>query len=667
MKKQTAYMTSRFSGFLRISCVTALLLTLGACIPKDGDSGGGGGSVSAPAIKFLAVNDGVNGNELWKTDGTADGTVLVKDINATAKGSSNPSGFTKFNGVIYFQANDGVNGNELWKTDGTTAGTVLVKNINPATGADSSPDSITELNGALYFAAGDGVTGYELWKTDGTAEGTALVKDINTAAGAHSVHPGFTVLNGAIYFRGDDGVNGTELWKTDGTAAGTVLVKDIDTARPGANSFPDGFTVFNGALYFTANDEVHGQEPWKTDGTTAGTVMLKDINPIVGNSNPHSFTAFNGALYFSAGDGVLAGLWKTDGTDTGTVLVKNIIAFAGNYSSVPNVTELNGALYFVASEGLTGLELWKTDGTTDGTVLVKDINPTPGSGSSPSGLIKFNNALYFNARNGYVSEHNGMEGAELWKTDGTDAGTVLVKDINTAAGMSSNPAEFSVLNGVLYFKANDGISGTELWKTDGTNTQLLKDLCPGSCGIGGKGSPPSFTRAIALPKTGQTWCDGPSGYPSGCANNTQKGPDIPDQDGDLKVGVAWPNPRFSVDGTSQCITDNLTGLMWVRQDAVFQTWQQSLDYANNLDLCGFTDWRMPNRKDLRSLVNYGLSNVGVWLRNNGFTFQTESILWSSTSVAGSASDAWGFIVINGIVSPQAKFAGNYVLPVRAGK
>jgi len=134
-----------------------------------------------------------------------------------------------------------VNGFELWKTDGTVAGTVLVKDINPpATGANSVPHGFTELNGALYFrATTSDVNGYRLWKTDGTTAGTVLVKDINpldTRAISYPVV--FTRLNGALYFHADDGVNGIELWKTDGTAAGTQLLKDI---CPGTCSGPAGF------------------------------------------------------------------------------------------------------------------------------------------------------------------------------------------------------------------------------------------------------------------------------------------------------------------------------------------------------------------------------------------------------------------------------------------
>jgi len=178
-------------------------------------------------------------------------------------------------------------------------------------------------------------------------------------------------------------------------------------------------------------------------------------------------------------------------------------------------------------------------------------------------------------------------------------------------------------------------------------------------GSGSAGVTATSAGLIALPVTGVKRCTDATDAAIVCASTGQ--------DGDLKSGVAWPDPRFTVDGTGNCITDNLTGLMWARQDGGFRTWQLGLDFANSLDLCGFTDWRMPNRKELLSLVNYNAGNVGIELLNNGFTFQVESVLWSSSSVAGSAGNAWSLIVLPGIVTTAAKSGGNYVLPVRAGQ
>src|SRR6266581_3929082 len=206
-------------------CKAASALALASALGLAG-CGGGASSASSPGIMLLAANDGGRGIELWKTDGTANGTSLVKDINLGA-GNSFPGGsgifpseFVFFNGAWFFSADDGT-GPELWKSDGTGA-TVRV------TAVVSSPREFTVLGNALYFSADGGVSGRELWKTDGTGAGTVRV-------GAVSFVSGLTVFNNALYFSANDGVTGFELWKTDVT--GTVQVKDINLTVT-VDSFP---------------------------------------------------------------------------------------------------------------------------------------------------------------------------------------------------------------------------------------------------------------------------------------------------------------------------------------------------------------------------------------------------------------------------------------------
>jgi ELWxxDGT repeat protein len=429
-----------------------------------------------------------DGRELWKSDGTADGTVLVKDIRPGTMSSLEeefPTTFVTVGGTFFFRADDGTNGRELWKSDGTAAGTVLVKNINPGccdefgNGLNSSPGGappeFTNVSGTLFFSANDGTTGRELWKSDGTAAGTVLVKDIQPGAFSggqlrNGLPQFLTDLNGTLVFGADDGINGRELWKSDGTAAGTVLVKDIN---PGAGSavpfetspFECGPTTclnnVNGTLFFGANDGTNGIELWKSDGTAAGTVLVKDINPGTPGSSPQFLTNVNGTLFFRADDGTNGiELWKSDGTAAGTVLVEDINP--GTPGSSPQfLTNVNGTLFFGANDGTNGIELWKSDGTAAGTVLVKDINPgTPGSGLRF--LTNVNGTLFFRA-------DDGSHGRELWQSDGTEAGTVLVQDIwlgpDSALPLEAAPTTFLAnVTGTLFFHADDGTHGPELWK-----------------------------------------------------------------------------------------------------------------------------------------------------------------------------------------------------------
>ncbi|MEZ6088087.1 MAG: hypothetical protein R3C05_08705 [Pirellulaceae bacterium] len=177
------------------------------------------------AIMLPAADDGTSGYELWKSDGSEAGTVMVKDINPFGDGVDGLiiDGVSHIDGTLYFSATDGVNGVELWKSDGTETGTVLVKDIFPG-GDESFPSNLTIVGDELYFNADDGVHGHELWKSDGTEAGTELVKDL--FPGNDDGDPEYLVnFNGTLYFSGRNGINGHELWKSDGTAAGTVEPK----------------------------------------------------------------------------------------------------------------------------------------------------------------------------------------------------------------------------------------------------------------------------------------------------------------------------------------------------------------------------------------------------------------------------------------------------------
>ena len=222
--------------------------------------------------------------------------------------------------TFYLRADDGTTGLELFRTDGTAAGTRLVKDIN--TNSDGNPKNLATIGGVTYFAASDGVKGRELWKTDGTAAGTSLVKDINPGA-PESSPSSLTVVGSVLYFLADDGIHGRELWRSDGTAAGTVLVQDVngDADRSGFNE-DSPLVVIGSTLFFMGSAGLNGEELWKSDGTAAGTVLVKDVNGGLGSSDPFSLIAVGGTLFFTAYDGSSVGLWKSDGTAAGTELVK---------------------------------------------------------------------------------------------------------------------------------------------------------------------------------------------------------------------------------------------------------------------------------------------------------------------------------------------------------
>src|SRR5689334_4571835 len=160
---------------------------------------------------------------------------MVKDLNTAPGPLPGLWGTVAAGDTVFLSQDDGVAGWELYKTDGTTNGTVLVKDIRP--GRDNSQPGWLTYSGngtTIFFAADDGSHGVELWKSDGTAQGTLMVKDINP--GPNGSGPGSLVnIQGTIYFSATDGVNGVELWKSDGTDTGTVMVKDIASGPTGSS------------------------------------------------------------------------------------------------------------------------------------------------------------------------------------------------------------------------------------------------------------------------------------------------------------------------------------------------------------------------------------------------------------------------------------------------
>jgi ELWxxDGT repeat protein len=169
--------------------------------------------------------------------------------------------------------------------------------------------------------------------------------------------------------------------------------------------------------------------------------------------------------------------WFSDGTEAGTVRLRDINP--GTPDGIPGTSlsdfpglgpvVVGDVAYFAADDGVSGVELWRSDGTTAGTFRVKDIATTPGEGSSPRFLTAVGVTLYFVAA-------DDAGDRELWKSDGTEAGTVPVADIDPTG--SSSPADLVDVNGRLFFTADDGTSGRELWVGDAMGTRMVTDLDP---------------------------------------------------------------------------------------------------------------------------------------------------------------------------------------------
>lgn len=338
-------------------------------------------------------------------------------------------------------------------------------------GVSSNIDQFVEVGGQAFFVADDGFTGSELWKTDGTVAGTMQVKDI--LPGPETSNPrDLTVVGGEVFFTAEDALGEIDLWKSDGTESGTVLVFDAD-----ANGvyYPTQLTESGGRLFFTADEVGTGYELWTSDGTASGTHLVADINKVQDAfDGPRNLTDVDGTLFFTSYDqyGYNRELWKSDGTAAGTMMVADLYIDPGldgqfgtadddaSYGSYPYyLTNVNGLLYFVAQDFDGGYELYKSDGTQTGTVQVADLNPT--GSSYPEGLTPFNGELFFSAT-------DGVSGRQLYKSDGT--AITLVADTTNGLG-ASNPIDFAVVGGEMFFSANGSVPAT----TVTANTPLLTD------------------------------------------------------------------------------------------------------------------------------------------------------------------------------------------------
>ena len=311
---------------------------------------------------YFKLRNNQNGLEfLWKTNGDSIGTILVKDLG-TRKFCSN---LIELNGGLFFMTTDfdPVWGNitkELWKTDGTQNGTVVINNwVNSSnfsndvkivkyynkiyfsgfesdgssggtiqTGLVLPPENESCMyNGLIYYKGIDG----KIWKSDGTLNGTFQAID-------YPIVGNLSAFNGDLYFSGGytgAGQPGIELCKTDGTLANTLMLKDIYVGFNSSN--PGNFISLSNYLFFIASDGIHGNELWKTDGTSLGTLIVKDINISssgfqnafyscsTGNYFTHQ-SIHNNELYFSISNpywnGNQTGVWKTDGSELNTILVQ---------------------------------------------------------------------------------------------------------------------------------------------------------------------------------------------------------------------------------------------------------------------------------------------------------------------------------------------------------
>ena len=364
---------------------------------------------------FFTADDGQHGRELWKTDGTTVGTVLVKDI-APSPGDSDIRLLGAAGGKMIFHVRNGT-GRALWVSDGTTDGTVLLREFGAINQAQT-------LGGEVFFNAGlpdDGI-----WKTDGTVEGTQLVKSVSSWWDVSFLHR----IGESLYFTHSTPEYGKEMWISDGTTAGTRLFVDLDPGPAGSNP-GQPFQSAGGMLV-----HLNWMRLVSTDGTAQGSQLLREAPGM------QSFTEVGDRVFFV--NHIDWSLWTTDGTPAGTARLTD--------DAIGGVLGSAGGLLYSVTTGPDGIELWASDGTATGTRLVKPLNQT-----GMPGVLDINGLAY-------IDTYDAAGNMTLWRSDGTTAGTTPVAVF--AAGswpLGVQPVYTVMPDGLLLGAVRDG-AGNELYR-----------------------------------------------------------------------------------------------------------------------------------------------------------------------------------------------------------
>jgi large repetitive protein len=416
--------------------------------PRSGGSDPRDAVVLGSRLLFTA-SDGVE-RSVWTLDTQGNSAPIA--ATGVAVDLPGPSALTVSGSLAYFLSDRGADGMELWRTDGSPAGTQRLAAFQNRVLSD-----LRDLGGSLAFrvTTTDGEQPvFSFWGSDGTPEGTTARFGLPPDTVRISV---VTALGPELYFFLDS-ETASYVFRSDGTAAGTrSLLQQSFQACVGSEEEIQ-FLRSAGLVYFTACQS-DGLFLYQTDGTAAGTVQ---VIPAPGDTTATSFYPqapfeFQGDLYYFGSNPdfnspVNFVLWR--GRTAATAAPLKAVGYSFYEPVLPEFTVLGDRLYFRAWDPEHGFELWRTDGTTAGTARVRDVAPGPTS-SDPQGLVVAGGRLWFSALD---PDH----GRELWTSDGTRQGTHLVEDL-APGPLSSAPEQITPFAGKLCFTADDGATGREPW------------------------------------------------------------------------------------------------------------------------------------------------------------------------------------------------------------
>ena len=427
-------------------------------------------------IVYFSFADSAHGRELWRTDGTAEGTWRLTDI-CPGPCDASPDHFVALGGSLYFRASDGVSGDELWRSDGTPGSERQVRDLCP--GPCDSQVMPTTFGGSLVFVAAAGESEW-LWRSDGTPEGTVRVREI--CASCSGPVSALQRAGGLLVF-GLSEERGHELWRTDGTPEGTRRLRKL---APGAEwwDYPTPLSAGGFAFFWTRG------ALWRTDGTPGGTVRLKTATELTCPECTwvKESVLWNGALYSILEGGQLI---RSDGTRAGT----EVLARWYDSDSIQSLTPVGDRLLFLAGDDGYLYDVWRTQGTVETTQRI----------SSPPAFDVLTSILPWGEGKALIPYSDDAGAWHLWMTDGTSEGSrtldqipggelltgggrlyvlsreqhailrfdgpeaaaVPIHDLRTEA--SAGPLAQTVLGGKLVFSARASEVRAPLFASDGTS------------------------------------------------------------------------------------------------------------------------------------------------------------------------------------------------------
>ncbi|HEV8240296.1 MAG TPA: hypothetical protein VGS57_13080 [Thermoanaerobaculia bacterium] len=495
---------------------------------------------------FFAFDDASDNHpeEIWRTDGTAAGTVSLglcpsscfRDAHFVGRG----------NGLAFIWASNRQGGYELWSTDGSGPGTLRLTTFGGATAGQSSPGPVTfawlPSAGKLLFQVDErnGV-GLALWASDGTIDGTRRIRLVNAG-------PPVVAGNAAYFLAGAPAGSTLDLWRTDGTPVGTAPVAG-PFQRPVNGVVAAGDRIVLVDTTYAAESQRFTFRVWGSDGTAAGTQVVHEFPDWSGATPGPELGAAGATAFIKLPTYPAAELWRSDGTAAGTT---RLPLPAGVGALGLPVLGPAGTFYFGARDAEHGAELWRSDGTATGTALVADLCPGPCDSLIVPAQPSHGRMLFFagdqlgryslydtdgsaagtrllirSLRGGFVGREvvagdrvflpttSDTEGVELWSADLRSAAAVQLTHFTPSSAINL-PLEAAAIGDRVLFAADDGLHGFELWRSDGTpaGTFLLGDLIPDDVPQSAPATPARLTVVATDNAFNVTWDEvpGATGY-----------------------------------------------------------------------------------------------------------------------------------------------------------